>query len=66
MQKGRNNEGGCMDKIKIYNKLRQQVGKIVDGEVQVYAPDLKKAMKGYDEEEHDLIEFLKSRGFRFE
>lgn len=54
-----------MAKIKVYNKLRQQVGKIVDGEVQIYAPDLKKAMTGYEEGE-DLVEFLKSRGFRFE
>lgn len=54
-----------MDKVKICNKLRQLVGWIIDGEVKVYAPDLKKAMKGY-EEGKDLIEFLKSRGFRFE
>lgn len=54
-----------MNKIKIYNKLRQQVGKIVDGEVQIYASDLKKAMTGYQEGE-DLEEYLRSQGFRFE
>ena len=54
-----------MSKIKIYNKLRQLVGKIVDGELQIYAPDLQKAKTGYKEGE-DLIEYLKGQGFRFE
>ena len=54
-----------MDKLKIYNKLRQQAGKIIDGKVQIYAPDLKKAMVGYKEED-DLIEYLRSQGFSFE
>lgn len=49
-------------KSKIYNKQRQLVGHIIDGEVQIYAIDLKIAMKDYEGE--DLVEFLKERGFR--
>jgi len=51
-----------MGKVKIYNKLGQLTGWLV---VQVYSPDLKKAKKGCPEGA-DLVEFLKSRGFRFD
>jgi len=54
-----------MDKVKIYNKLGQLVGWYINGVVQVYSPDLQKAKKGCPEGA-DLVEFLKSRGFRFE
>lgn len=50
-------------KSKIYNKQRQLVGRI-NGEVQIYAIDLKIAMKDY--KDGDLIEFLKEKGFRIE